>query len=87
MSAAAVLLLTAFTVLSHVVVHVQAYGTPWRGLAARGTAERLARVGVVLLLGGILLWGWDLGWSGWVLGGLGLAAATALALEGVATAR
>ena len=86
-SAASVLLLLAFTVLSHVVVHVQAYGHGWGGLAAAGPVERAVRLGWALLLLGVLTWGWDLGWSGWILAALGGGVGLALALEAVAAAR
>lgn len=86
-SASAVLLLAAFTLLSHVLVHVQAHGRGWGGPAGTGPVERLVRLGSALLLTGVLLWGWDLGWSVGVLGALGAGAAAALALEAVARRR
>ena len=80
-SAAGLLLLVGFSVLSHVLVHVQAYGHAWNGPADPGPVGRTVRAGSALVLAGVLVWGWDLGWSPWILGALGLATAAAGALE------
>lgn len=79
-SCSALLLLTAFVLLSHVIVHFKAYDKDFNGLLAFGSVETLIRSGVALLAAGLLLWGLALGWPAAPL--IGLAIVSALALAG-----
>ena len=80
-SCAALLLLSAFVVLSHAMMRFKAYESEFNGPLAFGSVETLLRSGVALLAAGLLLWGLALGWPIVLLLGLGLLAALTLAGE------
>jgi hypothetical protein len=84
LSVAATLLLAAFILLSHTLVRSKAYGDAFDGLAAPGRLEWTLRVGAACLLGGVALWGLELGWPIGLLIALTAGAVAGLGLEVVA---
>lgn len=84
---AAALLLLGFVTFGHAKLVHGAYKESFRGVVAPYTLETMVRWTVVLLTGGLLLWGLALRWPTGVVAALGGVAGAALLLEGIARVR
>jgi hypothetical protein len=81
------LLLCGFVAFGHAKVVNQAYGKSFGGGTAPGQLETTMRWTVILLTGGVLLFGVAVGWPPSVLTALGGVVVATLILEGVARLR
>lgn len=84
---AALLLLCGFVTMGHAMLTRQAFGATFGGVLVPAVLETMVRWTVVLLSGGLLLWGVALHWPLTVLAPLGVLSGGALLLEGVARLR
>lgn len=78
------LLLCGFVAFGHAKLVSQAYGETFGGGAAPGMLETMMRWTVILLAGGLLLFGVAVGWPVSVLAALGGVVIATAILEGVA---
>lgn len=85
LSAASVLLMAGFVLLSHTRVRSKAHGDSYGGLTHPGRLEWTLRVGAACLLAGLAVWAADLAAPPWLTAALALLAVVALGLQAVAT--